>query len=88
MESPGDSGLFRQLGAEQPRHQDNQSPRRLLSRDLWRRTVVLIDKILKGANPAGIPVEEPTKFGLVINLKTAKALALLFRHRYWLSPTK
>jgi putative tryptophan/tyrosine transport system substrate-binding protein len=44
--------------------------------DLWRRTVVLIDKILKGANPAGIPVEEPTKFDLVINLKTAKALGL------------
>jgi putative tryptophan/tyrosine transport system substrate-binding protein len=53
---------------------------------LWRRTVVLIDKILKGAIPAGIPVEEPTKFDL--NLKTAKALALLFRLRYWLSPTK
>jgi putative tryptophan/tyrosine transport system substrate-binding protein len=44
--------------------------------DLWRRTVVLIDKILKGANPANIPVEQPTRFDLVINLKTAKALGL------------
>ena len=44
--------------------------------DLWLRSVVLIDKILKGADPAGIPVEQPTKFNLVINLRTAKALGL------------
>jgi putative tryptophan/tyrosine transport system substrate-binding protein len=44
--------------------------------DLWRRTGDLVDKILRGANPAEIPVEQPTKFDLVINLTTAKALGL------------
>ena len=44
--------------------------------DLWRRAGEFVDRILRGAKPADIPVEQPTKFDLAINLKTAKVLGL------------
>jgi putative ABC transport system substrate-binding protein len=44
--------------------------------DLWQRVAVLVDKILKGTPPAHLPVEQPMRYELVLNLKTAEALGL------------
>jgi putative ABC transport system substrate-binding protein len=50
---------------------------------LWRRAANFVDKILKGAKPAELPVEQPTKFELIVNLNTAKQIGLTIPHTIW-----
>jgi putative ABC transport system substrate-binding protein len=62
-------------------HRDFVAPGGLMSygpshRDIFRRIAAYVDEILKGAKPADLPVEQPTKVELVVNLKTAKAMGL------------
>jgi putative ABC transport system substrate-binding protein len=56
--------------------------------DQYRRAAGYVDRILRGEKPANMPVQEPTKYTLMINIKTAKALGLTCRHHCWPAPTR
>jgi putative ABC transport system substrate-binding protein len=56
--------------------------------DTWRRASTYVDRILRGEKPVDLPVQFPTKFEMVLNLKTAKALGLAIPHRSCCAPTR
>ena len=56
--------------------------------DTFRRAASYVDRILRGEKPAELPVQLPTKFEMVVNLKTAKALGLRYPHRFCFAPTR
>jgi putative ABC transport system substrate-binding protein len=56
--------------------------------ELWRRAAVYVDKILRGANPADLPIEQPMTFDFVVNLKTARELGIIFPNEIMLQVTE
>jgi putative tryptophan/tyrosine transport system substrate-binding protein len=62
-------------------HQANEA-------DLWRRAAAHVDKILRGADPAQIPIEQPMRFDFVVNMKTAQALGITFPNEIMLQVTE
>ena len=56
--------------------------------ETWRRAAAQVDKILKGVNPAEIPIEQPMRFDFAVNMKTAQALGITFPHEILLQVTE